>query len=156
MSANIQFSFFFRFIDMKYVVFGVFLFLLSCTKNSVERNPYLYETRFDQSINLALPAFDNLTYAGGSLYWPIGGIRGLLLYNLNGSTIMAWEASCPNHELKSCSTLQTDGFVSPTASCSCEDYKYSLATGQPLTEGVTYSLLFYKVQQNGTAVRIYN
>jgi len=152
MNANIQFSFFFRFIDMKYVVFSGFLFLLSCNKNSVERNPYLYETRFEQSINLALPAFDNLNYQGGSLYWANGGIRGLLLFNLSG-TIMAWEASCPNHTPNSCSTLQINGV---TASCSCEDYKYSLATGQPLTEGATYSLLFYKVQQNGTSVRIYN
>ena len=46
MNANIQFSIFFRFIDMKYVVFGVFLILLSCAKNNAERNPYLYETRF--------------------------------------------------------------------------------------------------------------
>ena len=155
MNANIQFSFFLRFKHLKYVVFVSFFLLLSCAENSVERNPYLFETRFDQSINLALPAFDNLNYQGGSLYWANGGIKGLLLFNLSG-TIMAWEASCPNHELKSCSTLQTDGLVSATASCSCEDYQYSLATGQPLTEGATYSLLFYKVQQSGTVVRIYN
>lgn len=141
---------------MKYLVIIVFSVLSGCSKTAVERNPFLYEKGFDQRIDLALPAFDNLSYAGGSMYWPNGGIRGLLLYNLNGNTIMAWEASCPNHELKSCSTLQTDGLVSPTASCSCENYQYSLATGQPLTEGATYSLLFYKVQQSGTAVRIYN
>ena len=141
---------------MKYIVLIVFLVVLGCSKTAVERNPFLLEKSFNLSINLALPAFDNLSYAGGSMYWPNGGIRGLLLYNLNGNTIMAWEASCPNHELKSCSTLQTDGLVSATASCSCEDYQYSLATGQPLTEGATYSLLFYKVQQSGTVVRIYN
>ena len=141
---------------MKYLVLVVVLVLSGCSKTAVERNPFLYEKGFDQRINLALPAFDNLSYAGGSMYWPNGGIRGLLLYNLNGNPIMAWEASCPNHELKSCATLQTDGLVSPTASCSCENYQYSLATGQPLTEGVTYSLLFYKVQQSGTSVRIYN
>ena len=141
---------------MKYLVLIVFLVLSGCSKTAVERNPFLIENSFDQTINLALPAFDNLNYAGGSLYWPNGGIRGLLLYNLNGNTIMAWEASCPNHELKSCSTLQTDGLVSPTASCSCEDYQYSLATGQPLTKEATYSLLFYKVQQSSTLVRIYN
>jgi nitrite reductase/ring-hydroxylating ferredoxin subunit len=138
---------------MKYIVLIVFLVVVSCSKTAVERNPFLIEKGFDQSINLALPAFNNLSYAGGSMYWPNGGIRGLLLYNLNGSTIMAWEASCPNHELKSCSTMQISGV---TASCSCEEYQYSLATGQPLTEGATYSLLFYKVQQNGTALRIYN
>ena len=141
---------------MKHLVLIGFVVLLGCSKTAVERNPFLLENSFDQSINLALPAFDNLSYAGGSMYWPYGGIRGLLLYNLNGNTIMAWEASCPNHELKSCSTLQTDALVSPTASCSCEDYQYSLATGQPLTEGATYSLLFYKVQKSGTVVRIYN
>ena len=141
---------------MKHLVLIGFVVLLGCSKTAVERNPFLLENSFDQSINLALPAFDNLSYAGGSMYWPNGGIRGLLLYNLNGNTIMAWEASCPNHELKSGSTLQTDALVSPTASCSCEDYQYSLATGQPLTEGATYSLLFYKVQKSGTVVRIYN
>ena len=141
---------------MKYIVFIGFLMLFGCSKTDVERNPFLTERGFDQSIDLALPAFDNLNYAGGSMYWPNGGIRGLLFYNLNGNTIMAWEASCPNHELKSCSTLQTDGLVSPTASCSCEEYQYSLATGQPLSEGATYSLLYYKVQQSGTMIRIYN
>ena len=152
MNANIQFSFFLRFIHMKYIVFVMFFGLLGCTENSVERNPFLFETRFDQSINLALPAFDNLNYQGGSLYWANGGIKGLLLFNLSG-TIMAWEASCPNHAPSSCSTVQISGV---TGSCPCEDFQYSLATGQPLTEGATYSLLFYKVQQNGTAVRIYN
>ncbi len=152
MNANIQFSFFLRFIHMKYVVFGLFFVLLGCSENTVERNPYLYEVRFDQNINLALPAFDNLNYQGGSLYWGNGGIKGLLLFNLSG-TIMAWEASCPNHAPSNCSTVQINGV---TASCPCEDIQYSLATGQPLTEGATYSLLFYKVQQNGTAVRIYN
>ena len=152
MTANIQFSFFMRFTLMKYSTILSFLLLAGCKNNNVERNPFLYETRFDQNINLALPAFDNLNYQGGSLYWPNGGIRGLLLFNLSG-TIMAWEASCPNHTPSTCSTLQINGV---TASCSCEDYKYSLATGQPLTEGATYSLLFYKVQQSGTSVRIYN
>ena len=141
---------------MKYIVLIVFLVVFGCSKTAVERNPFLLEKSFNLTINLALPSFNNLSYPGGSLYWPNDGIRGLLLYNLNGNTIMAWEASCPNHELKSCSTLQTDGLVSATASCSCEDYQYSLATGQPLTEGATYSLLFYKVQQSGTVVRIYN
>ena len=152
MNTNIQFSFLLRFIHIKYIVFVMFFGLLGCTENSVERNPFLFETRFDQSINLALPAFDNLNYQGGSLYWPNGGIKGLLLFNLSGR-IMAWEASCPNHAPGSCSTVQISGV---TDSCPCENIQYRLATGQPLTEGATYSLLFYKVQQNGTAVRIYN
>lgn len=136
---------------MKYTVILVLLFV-GCENNTIERNPFLYEARFDQSINLALPAFDNLNFQGGSLFWPNGGIKGLLLFNLAGN-IMAWEASCPNHSPSSCSTVQINGI---TASCLCENYKYSLATGQPLTEGATYSLLFYKVQKNGTSVRIYN
>ena len=65
MNTNIQFSFLLRFIHIKYIVFVMFFGLLGCTENSVERNPFLFETRFDQSINLALPAFDNLNYQGG-------------------------------------------------------------------------------------------
>ncbi len=137
---------------MKYIVLIVFLVVLGCSKTAVERNPFLLENSFDQSINLALPAFNELNYNFGSKYWSNGGIKGLLLFNLSG-TIMAWEASCPNHAPNNCSILKISG---ATASCSCEDYQYSLATGQPLTEGATYSLLFYKVQQSGTVVRIYN
>ena len=70
---------------MKYIVFIGFLMLFGCSKTDLERNPFLTERGFDQSIDLALPAFDNLNYAGGSMYWPNGGIRGLLLYNLNGN-----------------------------------------------------------------------
>ncbi len=152
MTANIRFSFFFRFPWVRHTTLVLFLVFFGCSKNSVERNPYLYETRFDQTLNLTLPAFNNLNYQGGSLYWANGGIKGLLLFNLAG-TIMAWEASCPNHAPSSCSTVQINGV---TASCLCEDFQYSLATGQPLTEGATYSLLFYKVQQNGTLLRVYN
>ncbi len=84
---------------MKYIVLIVFLVVLGCSKTAVERNPFLLENSFDQSINLALPAFNELNYNFGSKYWGNGGIKGLLLFNLSG-TIMAWEASCPNHAPK--------------------------------------------------------
>jgi hypothetical protein len=54
---------------MKYIVLIVFLVVLGCSKTAVERNPFLLENSFDQSINLALPAFNELNYNFGSKYW---------------------------------------------------------------------------------------
>jgi len=141
---------------MKRILGLLFLFFLSsCDKNSTNRNPYLQEISFRFDLNLNLPLYSSLTNTGSAVY--VGnaavGTRGAFVINTGFNSYMAWEASCPNHAPSSCSSLRINGV---TASCTCEDYQYSLATGQPLTEGATYSLLFYKVQQNGTQVRIYN
>ena len=142
---------------MKYMIFIGFLVVLGCSKTAVERNPFLIENSFDQRINLALPAFDNLNYAGGSLYWPNGGIRGLLLYNLNGNTILAWEASCPNHNPNSCSKTKLLGSLTE---CECENYQYSLATGQLLNPSPKdtnqYPMINYGVRISGNNLVIYN
>ena len=152
MYTNIQFSIISRFNRYKIILIGSLFILIGCKKSALERNPYLYEAAFDQTINLALPVNDNLNYQGGSMYLSRGGIKGLLLFNLAG-TIMAWEASCPNHAPNNCSTTIINGV---TSSCPCEDFQYSLATGQPLTGGAAFSLLFYNVQQSGTTIRISN
>ena len=43
--------------------------------------------------------------------------------------LLAWEATCPNHLPESCSKLSISGVL---AECSCENFQYSLATGQLL------------------------
>ena len=95
-----------------------------------------------------------MRYSGGSIYLQSGGIKGLLLFNINDQ-IMAWEASCPNHYPSSCSTMSINGVQS---TCECEDYKYSLATGQLLSDanGDKYPMLSYFSQKNGNSVRISN
>ena len=105
----------------------VLLLLSGCGKNKIDRNPYFSSVSFNIDLNLNLPAYDDLRYAGGGVSIRQGGINGLLVFNLNGNYFLAWEASCPNHSLKNCSKLSITGVL---AECSCEGFQYSLATGQ--------------------------
>ena len=105
----------------------VLLVLSGCGKNKIDRNPYFSSVSFNIDLNLNLPAYDDLRYAGGGVSIRQGGINGLLVFNLNGNDFLAWEASCPNHSLKNCSKLSITGVL---AECSCEGFQYSLATGQ--------------------------
>tara|TARA_B100001094_G_scaffold142795_1_gene138371 strand:- start:1388 stop:1825 length:438 start_codon:yes stop_codon:yes gene_type:complete len=134
----------------------ILFFIISCSKESINNNPYLQNVSFEKTINLKLPQYDNLRFSGGSIYLQNGGIKGLLLFNINDQ-IMAWEASCPNHVPSECSKMSINGVQS---TCSCEKYKYSLATGQLLStknENVkTYPMLSYFSEKNGNLVRISN
>lgn len=129
---------------------------MGCDKSAVDRNPNLTETSFEFPINLNLPQYDNLRFSGGAQYIAQGGIRGLLVFNLNNQ-FLVWEASCPNHTPSNCSTMSIVGVLSK---CSCEDYEYSLATGQILTENSSdnklYSMLNYRAQKSGNTVIISN
>ena len=143
---------------LKKIEFLYFLiFLISCANDDVKRNPFLYEVSFNHSINLNLPEYDNLNFAGGSKFVPYGGINGLLLFNLNGNDIFAWEASCSNHKLAVCSKLSIEGLL---ANCSCDGFKYSLATGQLLEGNIEdssqYPLLNYRSEKFGKTIIISN
>jgi len=135
----------------------VLILMFSCSKDDIKRNPYLHEVSFSHSINLNLPEYDNLNFAGGSKLVPYGGINGILIFNINGNDIFAWEASCSNHKLEFCSKLSIDGFL---ANCSCDNFKYSLATGQLLEGGIEsstqYPLLNYRIERLGKIIIISN
>ncbi len=144
-------TFFFKFITL------ALLLLLGCGKDKIERNPYLPSINFNISLNLNLPSYDNLRYAGGGQSVRQGGINGLLIFNLNGNDFLAWEATCPNHPIRDCSDLSITGVL---AECSCEGFEYSLATGQLLNpkDGTKnpYPMLFYNVRRSGNNLNITN
>lgn len=133
-------------------------FLLSCSKDRTNRNPYLQEVRFQYEINLNLPLYSPLTNIGTVIY--IGdravGTRGAFVMN-TGSGFMAFEASCPNHAPNECSTMALNGQM---ARCSCEGYEYSLFTGQMLNrpnDGKRYhDMLYYQATSSGNIVIISN
>jgi nitrite reductase/ring-hydroxylating ferredoxin subunit len=134
-----------------------FLSVYNCGENPIDRNPYLVDIRFQREFNLSLPLYSNLNYVGGSLLIEDAGINGIILFNLNGSSFLAWEATCPNHLPKSCSKLGIEGVL---AVCSCESFQYSLATGQLLNpnEELTppQSLLFYQVENYNGILSVRN
>jgi nitrite reductase/ring-hydroxylating ferredoxin subunit len=138
----------------RFLLLLIFFGTFSCSKNQLNNNPYLQDISFEKVINLNLPQYDNLKYSGGSIYLQSGGIKGLLLFNIN-EQIMAWEASCPNQYPSSCSKMTINGVQSI---CSCEDFKYSLATGQILSnsEKESYPMKLYYSEKNGNSVRISN
>ena len=129
----------------------------SCGKRPLERNPYLIDIRFQREFNLSLPLYSNLNYVGGSLLVDGVGINGIILFNLNGSSFLAWKATCPNHPPENCSKLSIEGVL---AVCSCEEFQYSLATGQLLNPSENLSppqsLLFYQVQNYNGILSVSN
>ena len=139
---------------------NVLLFLvliLGCSKDPIQRNPYLADIRFQRNLNLSLPLYNQLNFVGGSILIPDIGIKGVIIFNLSGNTFLAWEATCPNHLPESCSKLDISGVL---AECSCEDFQYSLATGQLLNPNETLNpprdLLFYQIQNFNGILRISN
>lgn len=135
------------------------LLLLACESDVANRNPFLQEVRFRFELNLNLPLYNNLNNIGNPVY--VGnasvGTRGAFVMKTGLDTYFAFEASCPNHPPNSCSTMTLDG---QEVICSCEDYRYSLFTGQQLNRpddgNRYYDLLFYRASQSGSVVVISN
>lgn len=138
-------------------IFLLFVNLLGCSKTPLERNPFLYDLTFRQEIPLNLPQYDGLRFAGGALTLTALGHKGVHVFNLNGNDFLAWEASCPNHTPSDCSRTEISGVL---AECACENYRYSLATGQLLTETNTgdtvYPLVNYFIEKRGNSLFISN
>ena len=65
----------------------LFLFLmLGCSKDPIQRNPYLADIRFQRDLNLSLPLYNQLNFVGGSVLIPDIGIKGVIVFNLTGNT----------------------------------------------------------------------
>ncbi|RNC92525.1 MAG: hypothetical protein ED555_05435 [Allomuricauda sp.] len=140
-------------------IFITLLFTVSCSNDGSNRNPFLQEVGFNFELNLNLPLYSNLNTIGNPVYVgnPSVGTRGAFVMRTGPDTFFAFEASCPNHAPNSCSTMTIEG---QEVVCSCEDYRYSLFTGQQLNRpddgNRYYDLLFYRATQNGNSVFISN
>ena len=60
---------------MKHLLILIFILICSCSKNEINRNPYLQNISFEKTINLNLPQYDDLNYNGGAVYLNSGGIK---------------------------------------------------------------------------------
>ena len=135
------------------------LFIAGCSDNQRERNPFLPELGFRFEVNLNLPLYGPLNNQGNPVVINSNGVgvRGVVVMNTGFDQYAAWELSCPNHPPNSCSTMEVDGQV---VRCSCEDYEYSLFTGQMLNRPEDgeryYDLLFYRATRSGSVVTISN
>lgn len=135
------------------------LLLLSCSSDRTNRNPFLQEIGFRFEINLNLPLYSPLTNTGNAIYIGSEGVgtAGIFVINKGFNEFVASEASCPNHAPNDCSTMVLNG---QTAICSCEDYEYSLYTGQMLNrpgDGKRYyDMLIYRTTFGGNVLSVFN
>jgi len=135
------------------------ILLVSCSNDRGQRNPFLQEVNFRFEIDLNLPLYSPLTNPGSPVYISSGGvgIRGAIVINTGFDVFRVFEASCPNHSPSPCSTMSING---QNAICSCEDFEYSLFTGQQLDrpdDGMQYfDMLEYAARLNGNILVISN
>lgn len=132
----------------------IVLFLLcSCGGDTIRlSNPYLPSTAVYLQINLNLPLFNKLNYAGNAVLIDGHGLNGVIVIN-TGTSFLAYEATCTNHRVESCSRLE---LVGVEAKCTCEhQLQYNLYIGQP-TSAADYPLQPYMVYANGNVLTITN
>ncbi len=140
------------------VLFILSLCIACSSDDNGQRNPFLNELSFQYQANLSLPQFDDIRFPGGSVYVAEAGIRGIIIFNLNDTTFLAWEASCPNQTPNACSTMEASGGL---ATCPCDGYQYSLGTGGAIPDPETgeagqYPLLNYSARLSGNSVVVSN
>ena len=134
------------------------LLMLQCSTQTSRRNPYLQEIGFSIELNLNLPAYAPLKIIGNPVYLGTAGLgtQGIVVMNSGFDSFVAFEASCANHAPNSCSKLSIKG---QNAICTCEDYEYSLFTGQllnPPNQERTYDLLAYGTRLSGNVLQVFN
>lgn len=145
----------------RFFIFSLVIFMcISCSTDDNggdNNNPFVPNALVQFQLDLGLPLFDNLRFAGGSAYISNGGgVKGFFVFNLSGDQFFAWEATCPNHVPNDCSRMTVQGVL---AKCSCEDYEYSLANGQllnPVEGGTNYPMVNYRVSKSGDVLSISN
>ncbi|WP_346883225.1 hypothetical protein [uncultured Algibacter sp.] len=142
---------------MKSIFFLLFILMLSsCSGNSdVERNcNFLLDINVQVSIDLNLPQYGQLAFAGNSVYIPNVGNAGVIVAS-TGADFFAWDASDPNHAPNDCSAIIPNGL---NGSCGCNDGNtYNFITGTPQdNDGLRCSLRNYRIEQNGSILNIFN
>lgn len=141
---------------MKSLFYGVCLvFLFGCSGNTENENcKFLLDISLNIPVNLNLPQYSQLQFAGNSIYVSNVGNGGVIIAS-TGSDFLAWDARDPNHAQTSCSILVNSGLE---ATCGCDDKNtYSLVTGQALgSKALPCSLRNYRVQKNGNMLYISN
>ncbi len=129
------------------------IFSISCTTgdDGGQRNPFLLDANFSTQLS-AIQVLD-LEIPSNPIYVSNGGIRGFFVIN-TGSSIVAWEASDPNHTPNECSLMLIDGI---NVVCQCDDENsYNLFTGQSNNEVLTQTMLNYRTNSSGGSITVFN
>lgn len=130
------------------------LFFASCDKSENYDDLLPYRT-VDYIVNMALPQYSDLLIPGQSKETPENiGVKGILIYNFNGS-YKAFDLACPHLDPTTCAKMTFDGSL--FLECPCDDARFSIYDGSPQTDGINYRAREYHiVRLNNTQLRITN
>lgn len=130
-----------------------FALLSGCgSDNFNNNNPYLPNYNFSMEINTDLPSYNALKFPsnGIKVFQANAPSNGVIIFN-TGNSFTAYDGSCPNQAIATCSRLTISGI---NAVCPCQSEQYNLFTG--LSTGKQYPLKPYRVEVNGSVIRVYN
>ncbi len=122
------------------VILLIFFWFVSCEQD--DQNNLLPYVLVNETINLANPEFINLQVPGGWAY-ANGGIKGIIIYNLNSTTFKAYERSCPHLVPSACTRMTVE--QSFKMKCPCDQSEFNILNGSPLTANINYVTKEYKV-----------
>jgi len=141
----------------KVLVIVMILLTFSCSKdeNRNDNNPNLINPLVSLTLNLNLPQYNALNFAGNSIIINQQGIKGIVVYNVNNEIYTAFELSDPNHLPSECSRMMIDGIV---AKCPCQsdDNEYNIVTGKHRSQPNFYPMQQYFTERTGDNLRINN
>ena len=140
----------------KIILLCVTICFFSCSDDN-GNNDVLPSVNINETINLDLPQYIELQVPGSWAYAPGGikGIKGLIIYNINGTQYKAYERSCPHLSPSSCSQMVIENSIKMV--CPCDNSKFNILNGSPLTDRINNAAREYLVTPiNGNTLRITN
>lgn len=121
---------------------------------SDDQNNLLPYVLVNETITLSNPEFINLQVPGGWAY-ANGGIKGIILYNINGNSFKAYERSCPHLLPSDCTRMTVE--QSFKMKCPCDQSEFNIINGTPLTTKINYIAKEYKATLiNSNTLKITN
>ncbi|PQB05802.1 hypothetical protein [Aureitalea marina] len=124
--------------------------------NNNGNNPNLSDPFIDISLDLNLPEFNPLNFPGETVIVNGQGIRGVVVFNLNNSTYLAFDLTDPNIRPNNCSRMTLEGII---ATCPCPDVdnSYNLGLfGQHITDPNKFPMQQYRAERVGDRVIVSN
>jgi len=119
------------------------LFFSACSKNPADRNNNLPNIPVNITISLNNPQYINLQVPGGWAYVDNSGIKGLIVYNLNGLDFRAYDRACPQlSPTKNCSKMVVQSSIKMV--CPCDNSEFNILNGAPLTAGINFGAREYR------------
>ena len=137
-----------------YIVLFFLPFLFSCDGGVVNyNNPNVPNFQVNLQLNMSLPQYNNLQFAGNHVVDYSQGARGIVVFNA-GNTFLAYDLACPNQAFNICTQAMTVNSVEVKCNCNSSENSYSLYTGQ--SQGQQYPMKPYHVQVGGGYLYVTN